>query len=146
MTYIVTVLPQGKFANPRSPVHDGPMNMNPRNIAKLCKHLRDAGAYSVTVSADGSVTAMFPQPNQYFIQPTWWTNAPTFVNPNEWTYTYTDGTIDIGGGHLGDPCGSGTITTTTTTTADEPGIFIGANFSGYQASTPAGQSMTFTPV
>lgn len=127
------------------------MKLNPRNIAKLCKHLRDAGAHTVTVSADGSVTAHFPQPDTLFINnpvpyvhPTWWLHQPTFVNPDQWTYTYGD-TFTIGGSggtiDMGDPA-----CVTVTTTAD---LTVDANspaFTGFQASTlPPSHSVTFTP-
>ena len=60
---------------------------NPRQIAKLCKHLRDAGAIEVTVHPDGTVNAKFP-PAIHWNYPAWWFNpTPYWVYPN-WTITY----------------------------------------------------------
>ena len=80
--------------------------MNPRQIAKLVKHLRDAGAYHVEVKADGSITADFPQPQQVLQQYPWFWQRPDWIGPH-WQVTYGDSI----------PCGTTSSFTDITQTA-----------------------------
>ena len=122
------------------------MKMNPRQIAKLCKHLRDAGAIHVQVAPDGTVQATFPPPNQFWVNPPWWYQTqPNWITPG-WQITYpqfpntfkfTDGTTSIG-----------SVTTSYTNAeaiegSDSP-VFYGFN-QVVEGDHMVGQTLTISP-
>ena len=116
------------------------MTMNPRQIGKLVKYLRDAGAAYVTIAADGAVTASFPQPGYGWVQPPWWLQpSPTWIGPGWSQVTYEtvsqDGTV---------PCASSNEFVIKD--GDPSGVFSGYNsLLAANMLAPVGSSVTFRP-
>jgi hypothetical protein len=109
------------------------MKMNPRQIAKLCKHLRDAGAVHVSVAPDGTVNATFPQPNQFWVNPPWWYQPQPFWLGSGYTVTYsTDTPTHANGDTQSDFFVDGQSQ-------------VPENFIGYNQTFPVGQTITLTP-